>query len=458
MDVSREGNGRPVRVEAARSHQPQELREDSAARPERLRAVAVAERDVATPANGRRESFRTPTVLILGDYRYALTHARSLRRVGYRTLIGGQSYVQYGRYSRHVSAYWPHPRIQNGGERFIDALDVFLAGHPEIDAIMPMGDREVDVLAAHAPRFPTNVRLVMPSPEVVRVCGDKLAMCRLASELGIPQAMFALASTLNELRYQVHDIGFPCVVKPADQLHRVFGQKAVILNTDADLARAFGQFPDVSAVLIQGFAAGKRRNVQIVARQGSIVCRFVTKTLRTDRLNDTGYTVEGITEAPRRDLDEYTNALVRKLGYEGPGCMQFLVDDWTGRVSFLELNPRLGAGFGIAAACGVNFSRMAVDVALGMELEQRDCADYPVGKRLAWTYGDLDGILHAWDKGAIGIGEGFRWFGRAAKAFVRADAHVSWSWKDPWPTLVAYTRLMLGLVRRLVFFRRRVRS
>lgn len=393
---------------------------------------------------------RPTTVLLVGDFRYTLTFARSLARSGYRVVVARTGFLQYARYSRFTSAIWEHPRIIGDGEAFGRALAAFVNASTDIDVVLPLGDREVVAVARHAAKLPPRVRLAMPEPSAVSTCTDKAVMCRLARELDIPQAPFAIATNLDELFHSAPAVGFPCIVKSAESLHAVHDEKAVIVRDAAHLREQFREWPKgLSSVLVQRFAPGPRHNVQLLAHRGELVCRVQTKTLRTDRPNYTGYTVEAVTVDPHPAVDEHTRRLLGHLGYSGLGCLQFLIDEHTGSMSFLELNPRLGAAFVLCEVCGIDFPRMAAELAIRGNVDVR-CPAYTTGKRMVWSYGDIDGIIRARDAGTIGRWEAVRWLGKMVKGFLRADAHATWSWRDPKPTIVTHTKLLLGAVQRLL--------
>ncbi len=296
---------------------------------------------------------------------------------------------------------------------------------------------------------------MMPTRKAVETCLNKAAMCDVARRLGVPQAPHRVVSELQALYTQADDVGFPCVVKSASQLYTVLGQKAIIAHSQHELRTRFPNWPEhVESLLVQGFTVGPRYNMQLLASDGEVLARVVTKTLRTDRPDGTGYTVESITVRPDPVMDQYCRLLVRHLGYTGLGCLQFLVDDAKGTMAFLELNTRLGAAFAVAGVCGVDFPKLAAELALSGAGTNRCSRAYPAGKRIAWSYGDLDGIIRARDAGEIGWPQTRRWLREMTGAFFRADIHVTWSWRDPWPTVATHTRLLMGALRHAVRPRR----
>jgi predicted ATP-grasp superfamily ATP-dependent carboligase len=389
-----------------------------------------------------------PAVLLLGDYRYTLTFVRSLWRAGYRTVVAHQGGRHgYARYSRFCHAKWVHPPLAGTGEELVEALAAYLGSQPDIGVIIPLGDGETRALALHEYRLPKEVRALTPNSSITWTCLNKIAMCEMAAALEVPQAPYATANTTADLARAADSVGYPCIVKPGNPLRSVLDEKAVICHSREDLPRSLSTWPpNDHAVLVQRFAAGPRYNVQLLASDGTIVARLVTKTIRTDRLNYTGYTTESVTVAATPEMDEYTSRLIEKLRYSGYGCLQFLIDPTDHSMSFLELNPRLGAAFAVAELCGVDFPLLGVEIALGAKPDPQSHLSYPLGKRIVWTGGDLEGILRARRAGHLSWGAAAKWLWRAAIGFVRADTHTTWRWSDPWPTLRRTAMLLAAIV------------
>ena len=148
----------------------------------------------------------------------------------------------------------------------------------------------------------------------------------------------------------------------------------------------------------------------------------------------TGYTIEGITVAPPDETEAHFKAVISALNYTGVGCLQFLVDEESGAAHFLELNPRLASGNAISQYCGVDLPLLTMKLSHGIDVEERP-ADYPLGVRFVWTYGDLSSLHAAWHRKELGLPQSWSWFMTSIRAFLRADMHLTWCWRDPLPTL-----------------------
>jgi hypothetical protein len=64
------------------------------------------------------------------------------------------------------------------------------------------------------------------------------------------------------------------------------------------------------------------------------------------------------------------------------------------------------------------------------------------GHTYAWTFGDLAGLWYAISHGEITRAGALAELGRIARTAVLADVHVTWSWRDPVPTMATCWRYL----------------
>lgn len=143
-------------------------------------------------------------------------------------------------------------------------------------------------------------------------------------------------------------------------------------------------------------------------------------------------------------LVDQTRRLVARIEYTGVGCAQFLVDPRDGSTCFLELNARLGANCAAVVSGGLDLPR------LFLELMQGDVPVQPpaaVGRRYAWFGGDVDGLIEQLRAGKLGLKGACRWSGRLLLAQWRAQSHITFQWRDPWPTLSLLGARIAGGIR-----------
>lgn len=380
------------------------------------------------------------TILLLGGYHTAIPAARLLGRAGYTVVVGREeNNPTFAELSRYASAAWEHPKVRGNWDEFIDVLIGFLCTRPDISLIFPIGDLQLLPLARHHDTLPAHVRVVMPAPEIVETCENKIRLMRLSSKVGVEQTPYALVSSREALFAEAEQIGYPCVVKAANSQSQLFGKKALICASGEELRASINRWPDERRQLIvQGFARGQRYDVYLAARAGRVLCSMQTKVLRTDRADGTGVTVEGVSVPLSDMLNAQCEKLVAALNLTGISYFQFHHDEERGRTHLLEINPRLGANFTITAACGLNLPVLAVKLALGEPIAKSVETPYPSGKRYAWTFGDLAGLKYDLRSGEIGPGAALVWLLKALVTGLRSRTHVTWSWSDPLPTLATY--------------------
>ncbi len=382
-----------------------------------------------------------PVVLVIGDYRQTLAVVRALAAHGCSVVAGvadtGPSHV---RWSRYPDARWIHPVVgEEFLEPFLEALDRFRP-----DVVFPVGDREIAWIARHRDRLP-DVALAAADPEITDECQDKVALMQRAADLGVPHSPFRVVGSLEQLTARAEELGYPVFVKPHDPLLRLHGEKGIAAESAAALNIRFSEWPEGHRLLIvQRLADGPRHNVYFAARRGEVLGAVQVAIDRTDRLDGTGLAVDGVVVDLAPALASATETLAGALGYTGVGCTQFLVGDRG--ISFLELNPRLGANYAVAHHAGLDLAAIAVDLALDREIESHELR---TGIRYAWTLGDVEGLKEAVRDRRAPVGRTLRWIADILRTAWRADAHVTWRSDDPAPTLVlAYRSLLRPLVRR----------
>ena len=78
--------------------------------------------------------------------------------------------------------------------------------------------------------------------------------------------------------------------------------------------------------------------------------------------------------------------------------------------------------------------------------------DYPEGKRIQWFLADFSGMLLAAKRREISALQGIIWFFRILFALSRSSVHMTWSWKDPLPTLVMYKQEFSKIILKRIGF------
>jgi biotin carboxylase len=286
----------------------------------------------------------------------------------------------------------------------------------------------------------------VPGTETVVTCLDKERCLNAARTAGLSVPPWEVVRGYEQLLAAAGRAAAPVVIKPLWPRSSLLNdRKAIPCRDSSDLARQIPVWPTGhDRLLVQRWAEGLRHDLLFAARDGELLDVVEKLTVRTNRRDGMGLAVAGHTCPVSIGLREQLAALVAHLRYTGVGCGQFLVQPGAQDGAFLELNPRLDANYVIANHAGLDLANLAVDLASDVPVKPRSPA--PTGRdghTYAWTFGDLAGLWYAIGQGEITRAGALAELGRIARTAVLADVHVTWSWRDPVPTMATCWRYLL---------------
>ena len=216
-----------------------------------------------------------------------------------------------------------------------------------------------------------------PSPEHIRIMGDKIEAKRAVRELGLPTVPGSdgPVNSLDEATAVAKDVGFPLLVKAAAGGG---GRGMKVADTPDDLPNAFSlarseakaAFGDNQVYLERYLRKPRHIEVQILADMHGHVVHFGERDCSVQRRHQ-----KVIEEAPSSGLNAEQRAAVgalaaetaRRLGYRGVGTFEFLFED--GEFFFIEMNTRLQVEHPVSEMIsGVDLVREQVRVATGAPL------------------------------------------------------------------------------------------
>ena len=203
--------------------------------------------------------------------------------------------------------------------------------------------RFAEILAEH------GITFIGPSPEHLRIMGDKIEAKRMAKALGLPvvPGSEGAVTDMTEASKLAHDIGYPVLIKAAAG-GGGRGMKVALSESALEAAMQIAQseakaaFGDGSVYLekfldrprhieIQVLGDGKDHAVHLGERDCSLQRRHqkVWEEALSPALN----------AAQRIEIGERVATAVATLGYSGVGTVEFLYQD--GDFFFIEMNTRL---------------------------------------------------------------------------------------------------------------------
>jgi acetyl-CoA carboxylase biotin carboxylase subunit/propionyl-CoA carboxylase alpha chain len=228
-----------------------------------------------------------------------------------------------------------------------------------------------------------------PSPEVIRMMGDKIEAKVLAKKAHVPTIPgISNVTSIDEIRewMQIEQVEFPIMIKASAG----GGGKGMLkVERDDHLGQALNQVKSESkksfgeeTVLVEKYIErGRHIEVQIVADSQGNVIHLYERECTLQRRNQ-----KIIEEAPSPSLDEglrqeicYTAIrLMREIGYTTAGTVEFIFDAPTKKFYFLEVNTRLQVEHGVTElVTGLDIVGIMLDVAMGRPLPFKQSDIHP---------------------------------------------------------------------------------
>src|SRR5207249_3288451 len=258
-----------------------------------------------------------------------------------------------------------------------------------------------------------GVKLLGATIDTIRKAEDRQAFKEMLESIGEPVPVSRVCESIDEVKDFAALNGLPLVIRPA---YTLGGTGGGFVTTEADLERValrgLAASP-IHQVLIERSLWGWKEIEYEVMRDGADTCITVCNMENMDPMGV--HTGESIVVAPSQTLsdEDYqrlrTTALeiVRALDVRGGCNCQFALNQATGEIAIIEVNPRLSRSSALASkATGYPIARVAIKIALGYTLSElrnditggSACAepalDYVVVKMPRWPFDKFRNIDH----------------------------------------------------------------
>jgi acetyl-CoA carboxylase biotin carboxylase subunit len=222
-----------------------------------------------------------------------------------------------------------------------------------------------------------GIVFIGPSPDHIRMMGDKIEAKRTMARLGVPlvPGSDGPVETIEEAEATARRIGPPVLIKAAAggggrgmKVARTIEEVADafrIARTEAKAA--FGN----DAVYIEKYLDRPRHiEFQVLADTHGSVVHFGERDCSLQRRHQKLVEEAGspaLDAAERDRLGAIVTAALREIGYRNAGTLEFLYQD--GQFAFIEMNTRLQVEHPVTEMiCGVDLVREQIRVAAGLPL------------------------------------------------------------------------------------------
>jgi carbamoyl-phosphate synthase large subunit len=257
-----------------------------------------------------------------------------------------------------------------------------------------------------------GVQLIGAQLNAIKIAEDRLLFKDVCRKLGLEVPASAVVTNIPEAIDLADKLGYPVVIRPSFTLGGTGGSIAYNHEEFGDaIARALDASPVHQALIEESVIGWKEFELEVMRdfRDNFVVICSI------ENMDPMGiHTGDSITVAPAQTLTdkEYQRmrdaaaAIIREVGVETGGSnIQFAVDPETGRMTVIEMNPRVSRSSALASkATGFPIAKIAAKLAVGMTLDEipnditrktpscfEPTIDYVVAKIPKWQFEKFPG-------------------------------------------------------------------
>ncbi|HJW40796.1 MAG TPA: acetyl-CoA carboxylase biotin carboxylase subunit [Rhizomicrobium sp.] len=224
-----------------------------------------------------------------------------------------------------------------------------------------------------------GITFIGPTPEHIRMMGDKITAKQAVKEVGIPTVPGSAGGVedADALR-TAREIGFPVLIKATAggggrgmKVAKSEAELSLALSTArAEAKSAFGN----DQIYMEKYLQRPRHiEIQVLADSFGNVIHLGERDCSLQRRHQKVWEEAGspaLNAAQRDEIGGVVTRALKKLGYLGAGTVEFLFED--GQFYFIEMNTRLQVEHPITEAItGIDIVREQIRIAAGGALEVR---------------------------------------------------------------------------------------
>jgi carbamoyl-phosphate synthase large subunit len=223
-----------------------------------------------------------------------------------------------------------------------------------------------------------NVELIGADYKAIKKAEDREEFKAAMEKIGLEVPKSGLAFTMDDARKVSKQIGFPLIIRPSYTLGGTGGAVAYNLEEFEVLAQRGLESSLISEILIEESVIGWKEFELEVMRDRKDNVVIICSIENFDPMGV--HTGDSITVAPAQTLSdkEYQNMrdasikIIREIGVETGGSnIQFGVNQYTGRMVVIEMNPRVSRSSALASkATGFPIAKIAAKLAIGYTLDE----------------------------------------------------------------------------------------
>jgi predicted ATP-grasp superfamily ATP-dependent carboligase len=304
-----------------------------------------------------------PAILLGADTPVGLTIIRDLGEHGVSVHAVARSREGVGLYSKWVTRGYLRPPDEDSTIELLNRI----AAEQGAQFLLAIAERDLLVIraAADSGRL-VGLRALVPAAAQLAMVLDKSATYTAAREVGVPVPATWQPRDGPKIETAPDELTFPCVLKWRDpeNLGNALAElaipflKAEYCHDRTELKRALARYePYGRYPLVQAFCPGAGLGHMIFFHRGEALLRLQHRRIAEWPPEGGVSTVcESLPLSLNAELFVKSEALLRRIGWEGAAMVEYRIDARTGTVGLMEINGRFWGSLPLAYHAGVPFA------------------------------------------------------------------------------------------------------
>jgi len=302
---------------------------------------------------------------------------KALREEGYRVILVNSNPATIMTDPKMADATYIEPIEWKIVEKIIekekpDALLPTMGGQTALNCALDL-DRH-GILEKH------NVEMIGANKEAIDKAEDRELFRQAMLKIGLDMPKAAIAHTIDEALKVQEQVGYPTIIRPSFTMGGSGGGIAYNKEQFIEICERGLDLSPTNELLIEESILGWKEFEMEVVRDTKDNCIIICAIENFDPMGI--HTGDSITVAPAQTLTdkEYQvmrNAslmVLREIGVDTGGSnVQFAVNPKNGRLTIIEMNPRVSRSSALASkATGFPIAKVAAKLAIGYTLDELD--------------------------------------------------------------------------------------
>lgn len=299
-------------------------------------------------------------VLVLSAHAIALGVVRSLGPKGIPLYLVSYDKKDMAYKSKYVKEYFYLPHPERNSNDFVNGL-IKIGEKIGKAVIFPADDPTLVTLSKNRDVLKSSFIIPTPDWSIIKKIINKDITYSIAESIDVPVPKTLLLNNSLPLPSDLsQNFKFPCLVKPVQShtYYETFKRKMAVINNLDELEVNFNEC--------------KKNDIDVTVQEiieGEIYCGlnfnslFYNDKIRQGfiaykvRMTDNGYGIPCVVRSREmiKELWDYSEKLLKEIGYEGYSCIEYKWDESEGLYKLLEVNGRYNRSSLLSVKSGINF-------------------------------------------------------------------------------------------------------